>query len=194
LEDALLYLVNIELPLSYLLQIQFISTALSGNKREAFNSINSLMDSEGITQRPLAGAWYLWLEEYDSAKLYLESALQSEDQNMFIPRFQACLALAYYKTNNDQQAQMIINKLIKINNETRAGSPDYCIGWYYSGIGKVDSAFYWLEKAYNNRSPEMPWLKVDPVFKNLKDDDRYWDLYERTGHRAYDEYMKEMKK
>jgi hypothetical protein len=113
---------------------------------------------------------------------------------MFIPRFQACLALAYYKTNNDQQAQMIINKLIKINNETRAGSPDYCIGWYYSGIGKVDSAFYWLEKAYNNRSPEMPWLKVDPVFKNLKDDDRYWDLYERTGHRAYDEYMKEMKK
>jgi len=58
-----------------------------------------------------------------------------------------------------------------------------------AGIGEVDSAFYWLEKAYKNKSPEIPWLKVDPVFRNLKDDDRYWDLYERTGHKAYDDYM-----
>jgi hypothetical protein len=53
----------------------------------------------------------------------------------------------------------------------------------------MDSAFFWLEKAYQNRDPQMPWLKVDPAFNNLKDDDSYWDLYERTGHKAYDEYM-----
>ena len=29
-------------------------------------------------------------------------------------------------------------------------------------------------------------MKVDPMFKNLKDDKLYWDLYERTGHNAYD--------
>ena len=58
----------------------------------------------------------------------------------------------------------------------------------------MDSAFYWLEKACENRSPEMAWLKVNPVFKNLKDDDRYLDLYERTGHKAYDEYMADKKK
>jgi len=27
------------------------------------------------------------------------------------------------------------------------------------------------------------------AFDILKDDDRYWDLYERTGHKAYDDYM-----
>ena len=56
-------------------------------------------------------------------------------------------------------------------------------------MGQVDSAFYWLERAFRNRSAEMPWLKVDPAFDILKDDDRYWDLYERTGHKAYDDYM-----
>ena len=35
----------------------------------------------------------------------------------------------------------------------------------------------------------MPWLKVNPAFNSLKDDPRYWDLYERTGHKAYDDYM-----
>jgi hypothetical protein len=57
----------------------------------------------------------------------------------------------------------------------------------------VDSAFYWLEKAYKNRSAEMPWLKVDPAFKNLKNDYRYWDLYKRTGHKAFDDYRASLK-
>jgi tetratricopeptide (TPR) repeat protein len=110
---------------------------------------------------------------------------------MFLPRFQACLALVYHKTKKYQQAQAIINQLINKSKETSVGSPEYFAGWYYSGIGEVDSAFYWLEKAYNKHSPEMPFLKVTPVFKNLKNDDRYWDLYARTGHKAYDEYMEE---
>jgi len=165
---------------------------LSGNKKEAYNSIS--LESSVEQAHRWVGENYIWLEEYDSAKIYLESAIQSEDPLMLIPRFQSCLALAYYKTKNDQQAQIIINQLIAKSDETSAGSPAFFTGWYYSGIGEVDSAFYWLEKAFKSRSPEMPWLKVDPVFNNLKEDDRYWDLYERTGHKAYDEYMAGLKK
>ena len=134
------------------------------------------------------------LEEYDSAKFYLQSAMKYEDPQMLVSRFQACLALMYQKSNNHQPAQNIINQLIDRSKETTAGSPGYFIGWYYSGIGEADSAFIWLEKAYQNRSMEIPWLKADPVFKNLKNDDRYWDLYERAGHKAYDEYMASKKK
>jgi TolB-like protein len=159
------------------------------DKTEAYNSINELLDLYQEQVFRWVGEAYVWLEEYDSARFYLESAVQNEDAEMQVPRFQACLALAYHKTENDQWARTIINQLITKSDETTAGSPDFFTGWYYSGIGKVDSAFYWLEKAYKNKSPEIPWLKVDPVFNNLKDDDRYWDLYERTGHKAYDEYM-----
>ena len=108
---------------------------------------------------------------------------------MLTPKFQSCLALAYHNTGNHDRASTIIRDLILRSDSTLSGSPDFFTGWYYSWIGEVDSAFYWLEKACQNRSAEMPWLKMDPAFSNLKDDDRYWDLYERTGHKAYDDYM-----
>ncbi|MCK4345277.1 MAG: hypothetical protein KAX05_08320 [Bacteroidales bacterium] len=193
LEDALLYIKKsqeTDITNNFLSMIQ--SHILSGNKKEAYNSISLASSVERV--HPFVGENYIWLEEYDSAKLYLESAIQSKAPEILIPRFQACLALAYYKTKNYQQAQTIIKQLKDLSDETSAGSPAYFTGWYYSGIGEADSAFYWLEKAYENRSPEMPWLKVDPVFNNLKEDDRYWNLYERTGHKAYDEYMARMKK
>jgi len=189
LEDALSYF-DTMIPSSDLIRIQI----LSGNKKEAYNSINAYLKVNGEHALRWVGACYILLEEYDSAKFYLESAMKYEDPQMLVSRFQACLALIYHKSNNHQPAQNIINQLIDRSKETTAGSPGYFIGWYYSGIGEADSAFIWLEKAYQNRSMEIPWLKADPVFKNLKDDDRYWDLYERTGHKAYDDYITSRKK
>jgi TolB-like protein len=167
---------------------------ISGNNKKAFDTVNTFARSCPEHLYRWIGEAFIWMEEYDSASLYLESALKSGDPQMLIPRFQAYQALVYYKTNKHQQAQAIIDKLVDKTKATSVGSPEYFIGWYYSGIGQVDSAFYWLEKAYDKHSPEMPWLKVTPVFKSLKNDARYWDLYARTGHTAHDEYMKEMKK
>jgi tetratricopeptide (TPR) repeat protein len=188
LEDALFFQEKIKYE-GHTIQIQI----LSGNIKEARNSIKTFLESSIGQGNRWVGEYYIWLEEYDSAKLYLESAMQSKEPEILIPRFQAYLALAYHKTNHYQEARTIINQLIEMSDTTSAGSPDFFTGWYYSGIGEVDSAFYWLEKAYKNRSPEMPWLKVDPVFKNIKNDNRYRDLYERTGHKAYDEYMASLK-
>jgi TolB-like protein len=169
---------------------------LSGNKKEAYNWITSYFGPDKEKPNAGLGDCYIWLGEYDSAKLIFDTFLHSDDSSyvLSIPRFLSCRAFTYYKTKNYPQARDIINQLITRTNITSAGSPEYYIGWYYSGIGEVDSAFYWLEKAYKKRSAEMSWLKVNPVFKNLMNDDRYWDLYERTGHKAYDEYLKEMKK
>ena len=192
--DAISYIKNVEMPLYVLTKAQVISGAISGKKREAASSIRIFLNSQEEHLKSCAGEFYLWIEEYEAAKLSLETAKEEKDNYMLVPSFQACLALAYFKTGGSRKAQTIINQLINKSNETLAGSPDYYIGWYYSGIGKPDSAFYWLEKAYNNRSPEMPWLKVDHVFKNIMDDPRYRDLYERTGHKAYDDYFAVMKK
>jgi len=165
------------------------SFLFSGNKKAVYDSINTDIKSRTVLRYKWLGLDFILLEKYDSARIYLEAALKSGDTQMSLPRFQAYLALTYQKTKNNQQAKTIINQLIKKSKETSAGSPEYFLGWYYSGIKKVDSAFYWLEKAYNKRSPEMPWLKVDPIFKDIKIDNRYWDLYERTGHKAYDDFV-----
>lgn len=167
---------------------------LSGNQKEARRAINEflgLWKEEGYLW---AGEAYIWLEEYDSARFYLENVKPSVDPEILIPKFQACLALACEKTNDGPRARSIINQLIAKSDTTSAMSPDFFTGWYYSGIGQVDSAFYWLEKAYKNSSAEMPWLKVDPVLKNIRSDSRYRDLYSRTGHKAYDDYQAGIKR
>jgi tetratricopeptide (TPR) repeat protein len=189
-EQALKYKVNSEQ--SYrLIQLKI----LEGRKDDIFSAIKEYLGSQGIKGKKFAGDCYLWMAEYDSARFYLESAMKSPDSALMLtPRFQAYLALAYYKTDQYITAKKIINKLTLMSNVTTAGNPEYFVGWFYSGTGEVDSAFLWLEKAYENRSIQLAWLKTDPVFKNLKPDARYRDLYERTGHKAYDDYLESTKK
>lgn len=163
--------------------------ALMGDYDVAREIFNRQIELWGNAIFPEVGDAYIWLNEYDSVLFYLESAVQAGDMQMYLPRFQASLALAYQKTDQPDKAKSVLDQLIYQGNELGPSSPNYFLGWYYSHMGEVDSAFYWLERAYRNRSAEMPWLKVDPAFICLKDDDRYWDLYGRTGHKAYDDHL-----
>ncbi len=51
----------------------------------------------------------------------------------------------------------------------------------YTGLGEKEKAFEWLEKAYEDRSELMTWLKVDPRLDPLRDDPRFQDLLRRVG-------------
>jgi TolB-like protein len=192
-EEALRYCQDIPVPQYYPVYLTVISCRSSGKKAKAYESIRSLFKQYGDGASLDAGEEFQWLEDYDSSKYYFESAQKSNNTLMSTSRYQACLALVYSKTNQNDKAQIIINRIKEKDKQSVAESPDFYLGWYFSGIGKVDSAIYWLQKAYMHHSPEMIWLKEAPVFENLQKDKRYWDLYEKTGHKAYDDYMKSKK-
>jgi tetratricopeptide (TPR) repeat protein len=44
----------------------------------------------------------------------------------------------------------------------------YEIASIYQGLGRKSEALRWLEKAYEERSDCIPWLKVDPAFDGLR--------------------------
>ena len=46
----------------------------------------------------------------------------------------------------------------------------------YAGLGEKDQAFAWLEKAYDDRSSYMVYLKVEPMLDRLRSDSRFDDL------------------
>jgi eukaryotic-like serine/threonine-protein kinase len=48
-------------------------------------------------------------------------------------------------------------------------------------LGDRDQAFAWLEKAYAQRDTDLQWLKVAPVWDNLRSDPRFQDLTRRLG-------------
>jgi hypothetical protein len=49
------------------------------------------------------------------------------------------------------------------------------------GLGESDSAFEWLEKAYEQHSLGMLRLKASPAYKGVRSDPRFIDLLRRAG-------------
>lgn len=193
-EDALACISNADISLSLETKSRVTAGVLSGKREESIDSLKSILNANEDFRQSFKGELFIWLQDYESAKQALKNAIIKKDIYIDVPRFQACLALVYYKTNEYHKAQTIINQIIEKTSKQSGGSPQYYTGWYYSGIDKVDSAFFWLEEAYKKHSPEFSWLKVDPVFNCLKNDDHYWDLYDRTGHKAYDDYIAGLEK
>jgi len=57
----------------------------------------------------------------------------------------------------------------------------YAIATVYAGLGDRDKAFEWLEKAYDERSPGLTWLKAEPMLDSIRSDPRYAILLRRIG-------------
>ncbi len=51
----------------------------------------------------------------------------------------------------------------------------------YLGIGDNERAFQWLEKAYQERSNMLQFVKVHPYFDPIRNDSRFSDLVRRVG-------------
>ena len=59
--------------------------------------------------------------------------------------------------------------------------PSYYFALIYSGLGEKDRAFEWLERAYQERSTVLAYLRLDPRLEPLRSDPRYADLVRRLG-------------
>ena len=62
--------------------------------------------------------------------------------------------------------------------------PSWQIGTLFTRAGKKDEALEWLEKAYRAHDPNMPYISVDPIFDDLRDDPRFKDLLRRMNLRS----------
>ena len=51
----------------------------------------------------------------------------------------------------------------------------------YAFAGKYDQAFEWLERGFEERDPNMIYIKLSPVFEPLRDDPRFKDLLRRMN-------------
>jgi len=49
----------------------------------------------------------------------------------------------------------------------------------YTGLGELDQAFAWLDKAYGERNDRLVYLAVEPIADPLRSDPRYRDLISR---------------
>ena len=92
----------------------------------------------------------------------------------------AALAHAYAATAKREEAKKILRQW-QHQAETSYVSP-YMIATVYAGLGDKDEAFEFLEKAYQEKSSDLPYfLKADLRIDSLRSDPRFQNLLRRMN-------------
>jgi tetratricopeptide (TPR) repeat protein len=94
------------------------------------------------------------------------------------PLMISLLGHAYAMSGRKVEAQHVLAQLDQ--QKQRYVSP-YTVATIYAGLGEKDQAFKWLERAFEDRDIWLMNLKVDPVLKNLRSDQRFESLLQRIG-------------
>jgi TolB-like protein/Tfp pilus assembly protein PilF len=89
------------------------------------------------------------------------------------------LATAYAKTGRRTKALRLINELKRRRQETYV--PAGALINPHLALGDYDEAFVWFERAYEEKSSILQFLKVHPFFDPVRNDPRFKDLVHRVG-------------
>jgi serine/threonine-protein kinase len=89
------------------------------------------------------------------------------------------LARAYLKSGNIKEAGKVVEDLKDFSKRRYVSAYEMALA--YIGLDDKERAFEWLEKAYEERSLNAIFMRVDPAFDNLRSDPRYTDLLRRLG-------------
>ena len=91
----------------------------------------------------------------------------------------SALAHAYAITGKTLEAQRVLDRLIEESRKHYV-SPFY-LAIVYVGLGEREKAIDWLDKAYQDRSNGMVFLKVDPQLDPLRSNPRFRGLLRRLN-------------
>jgi len=122
------------------------------------------------------GHTYAANKQFEEAIAAAEKAVELSER---APGALGMLGLVYGLAGRTADALKIRNELLELN-KTRYVTPAALVN-VYIGLGDKDQAFIWLEKAYQERSNYLAYLKVFPLIDPLRSDPRYADLVRRIG-------------
>jgi TolB-like protein/tetratricopeptide (TPR) repeat protein len=118
---------------------------------------------------------------YERKKQYPEAIASLEKARLVDvnPSSLGYLGYVYAAAGKKVEAQKVLEELKELSKQ-RYVSP-YNIACTYAGLNDKDSAFEWLERAYQERSSFMPLLKTETAFDNLRTDPRFKELLKRMN-------------
>jgi TolB-like protein/class 3 adenylate cyclase len=120
---------------------------------------------------------YLVQKQYPKVLEILDLSVDAQE----IPRSMGLKSIAYYQIGDNENHNIELDSLIHRSTWTAGGSPSFYTAMVYASKGKVDMAFKWLEKSYQDNEVELYWLKVEPEFESLHDDPRYQEMLDKVG-------------
>ncbi|HZW96541.1 MAG TPA: tetratricopeptide repeat protein [Candidatus Eremiobacteraceae bacterium] len=89
------------------------------------------------------------------------------------------LGFAYAVSGHPDEARRILAHLQQLHQQGIV--PAASLATLYGALGESNEAFVWLEKAYQERDPQLTYLKAGRRFEPLREDPRFGQLVRRVG-------------
>ena len=119
------------------------------------------------------GLTYVQKEMYEEAIAEFQWVLGASNDR------DAVAALGYVHAMSNQRAKAE-GALAELKERAKQEYvPSYDMAIIHVGLRETAQAFDWLEKAYEERSYWLTFLRVDPILDSLRTDRRYTDLLHR---------------
>jgi DNA-binding winged helix-turn-helix (wHTH) protein/TolB-like protein/Flp pilus assembly protein TadD len=149
---------------------------LAGQTSEAIRSFRNAIEIDPNFPRAhyRLGTAYLRNSMYEEALSEYQKAVELSRGD---PYYMAGLGQAYAAAGKLRDARRVLTDLIQ---ESAAKYvPPYAVAQVYSSLGDKDQAFVWLDRAFEDRSTSMAYIRVDPSLGNLRTDPRFSALTQR---------------
>lgn len=112
---------------------------------------------------------------YDEALVEMQKAISlSED-----PQYAAGLCRVYAASGKTDEARKVLSRLQE--RSTGHYVIPYEFAWIYAALGDTEQTFEWLQKCFEERDPNLAYIRIEPGFDGIHDDPRYASLMRRIG-------------
>ena len=93
------------------------------------------------------------------------------------PRVLGTLGRAYAVAGKRAQAQGVLAELRDLSGRRYVAPLNVAL--IYAGLGDKSQALEWLERAYDDHSDRLPWIRAWPQFDSLRAEPRFQNLLQR---------------
>jgi superkiller protein 3 len=166
-------------PLSPLIHIWLVTVLWPGRHYDrAIEEARVLLELEpsGYTSYFVAGLPYREKGMFDEAIAAHRRAVELSGGS---PLMLGWLGLALAQGGKTAEAQATLDRLHQIARD--AYVPPTSFAWIYLGLGKIDDAFLWMDRAVEGRDQMMTPIKTYPFFDPLRNDPRLHALLRKMN-------------
>jgi tetratricopeptide (TPR) repeat protein len=121
------------------------------------------------------GEAYVMKGSFEEALTEYQIAMRLADD----PHILGLIGHAYAVSGKPDEALKTIDQMKEISKQRYVVA--FAFAQVYAGLGDKDQAFQWLEKSYQDRSPDLAYFRIDPLLDSLRSDPRFEDFGRRTG-------------
>ena len=162
----------------YLLTIRGVPLAYRRDFEEAIKQFNLVLEIDPNFKR--ARYYLAWALFHSGRRAEAIEEFEKVVSDEPIQQTIALLGYAYGKTGVPEKAYEMLRRVARLEYEGKYVSP-YHRAMIYAGLGDRNQALTELEKAYDEESIWLIWLKVDFQFEDLRDEPRFKDLTNKLG-------------